>query len=168
MISAILRQMLNERATTTIPGAQWQVSRAAYAPHDQLDAVDVDPREQIAIGRRRLEHGIVLAVSGEIDLATAPTLEHELLRAEQTDAVVAIDLTNVSFMDSTGLHMIMDANLRLRERGGRLIIVQGPPQIRRLFELTGLSDHLDLVPDDTDLARFGGSGNQSRSCLRTV
>ncbi|MBV8217588.1 MAG: STAS domain-containing protein [Solirubrobacterales bacterium] len=117
----------------------------------EFEHVNGHSRDQIAIVSRRLERGIVLVVSGEIDLATAPAVERELMHAEKYHDLIAIDLSKVSFLDSTGLHAIMDSNLRLRERGGRLLIVEGPPQISRLFELTGLSDHLDLVGNDTEL-----------------
>ncbi len=127
-----------------------------------VTGVDVHGPDQIAIETRPLQQGVVIAVSGEVDLATANLLERELLRAEQAHWVVAIDLTNVSFLDSTGLHAIMDANLRLRERGGRLLIVQGPPQVSRVFELTGLSDHLDLVPDEAELGRLAASAYYAR------
>jgi anti-sigma B factor antagonist len=110
--------------------------------------------DQIGIVSRRLEHGIVLEVSGEIDLATAPALEHELLRAERSHDLVAIDLSKTSYLDSTGLHLIMAADLRLREHGGRLLVVQGPPQVSRVFELTGLIDHLDVVHGEAELERL--------------
>jgi anti-sigma B factor antagonist len=117
----------------------------------ELQSADGQLCGQIGMVNRRLEHGIVLAVSGDIDLVTAPSVERELLRAEESHDLVAIDLSKTSFLDSTGLHAIMEANLRLRGRGGRLFILQSPPQIRRLFELTGLSDHLDVVQDETEI-----------------
>jgi len=119
----------------------------------ELESANGHLRDHIGIVTRRMEHGIVLVVSGEIDLVTAPTVERELLRAEESHDLVVIDLSKTSFLDSTGLHAIMEANLRLRDRGGRLYIVQAPPQISRLFELTGLSDHLDVVRDETELER---------------
>lgn len=112
--------------------------------------------ERFGIVRRRLEDGIVLVVSGEIDLVTAPTVERELLSAEESHVLIAIDLRNTSFLDSTGLHAIVAANLRLRERDGRLFIFQGPPQVSRVFELTGLSDHLDVVRDEAELEQHRG------------
>ena len=108
---------------------------------------------EIEIVSCRLRNGIVLGVSGEVDLATAPAVEHELLRAEESHDLVALDLTQTSFMDSTGLHMIIAAQRRLRERGGRLLVVQGPPQIRQLFELTGVADQVELVDDAAELQR---------------
>ena len=133
-----------------------------------LESAFGDSLDQIEIVSRRLEHGIVLVVSGEIDLATAPAVERELLRAEESHDLVAIDLSKISFMDSTGLHAITAANHRLRERGGQLLIVQGPPQVSRLFELTGLSDHLDLVRNETELEHFATDGKQPRPSSRML
>jgi anti-anti-sigma factor len=122
--------------------------------HEDANGQSWDQIDQIGIVSRRLGHGIVLVVSGEIDLATAHIVERELLRAEASHDLVAIDLSRTSFVDSTGIHAIMAAHLRLRERGGRLLVVQGPPQVRHVFELTGLSDHLDVARDEAELERL--------------
>ena len=82
--------------------------------------------------------------------------------------LVAIDLSETSFLDSTGLHAIVEANARLRERGGRLLIVQGPAAISRLFELTGLSNHLNVVRDEAELERFFTAAARPRSPARMV
>ena len=132
------------------------------------EGADGQSRDHIGIVSRRLSHGIVVVVSGEIDIATAPTVERALLRAEESHDLVAIDLTNTSFMDSTGLHMIVAANRRLRERGGRLLVVEGPPQIRRLFDVTSMSNHLDLVRDETELHRLAADRNDPRRTPRTA
>jgi anti-sigma B factor antagonist len=120
---------------------------------------DGHSHDLIGIVSRQLEHGIIISVSGEIDLATAPVVERELRRAGESHDLVAIDLRKTSFLDSTGLHAILAADHRLRESGGRLLIVRGPPQVSRLFELTGLSSHLDIVQNDSELARFAADGN---------
>jgi anti-sigma B factor antagonist len=81
---------------------------------------------------------VILVVAGEIDLSTAPLFEEKLLAAEATEATtVIVDLERVSFMDSTGLkvllkHALTDAN------GGRVRVTPGSAQVRRLFEVTGL------------------------------
>jgi anti-sigma B factor antagonist len=118
----------------------------------ELEGVNGHPGDPFEIISCRLGDGIVLVVSGDIDIATASRVEHELLRAEAHDLVV-LDLSRLSFMDSTGLHLILAADRRIRERGGRLLIVQGPPQIRRLFELTRVADHLELIQDAAELER---------------
>jgi anti-anti-sigma factor len=106
---------------------------------------------------RPLQDGIVLGISGEIDLTAAQAVDEELLRAEASHDLVALDLSNTSFMDSTGLQMIITADRRLRARGGRLLLVDGLPQVRRLFELTGVADHLELVHDEAELSRVAAT-----------
>jgi anti-sigma B factor antagonist len=93
----------------------------------ELEIVSGHSRDQVEIVPRALEHGIVLVVSGEIDLATAPAIERELLRAEESHDLVALDPSKISFRDSTGLHAIIAANLRLRARGGRLLAASQRP-----------------------------------------
>lgn len=101
----------------------------------------------IEVSSHPLRKGIVIVVCGEVDLATTRVVEEKLLRAEESHDLVVLDLSRTSFMDSTGLHMIVAAERRLRERGGRLVVVEGPPQVRRLLKLTHIADHLELVHD---------------------
>ena len=115
------------------------------------------------ISSRRLQHGIAIEVSGEIDLSTAHTVGEALLRTEEAHGLVALDLSKTSFMDSTGLYVLIAANARLRERGGRLIVVHGPPQIRRLLEMTCVADHLELVDDPAELDR-AVAARESTTC----
>ncbi len=88
-----------------------------------------------------------LQVEGELDLATAPTLHEALVRAEAGDAsLVVIDLTGTSFIDSTGLRTLLEADVRSRADGNRLRIAGASDQARRLLRLTGLLDRLPLLP----------------------
>ncbi len=107
----------------------------------------------IGIVSRPIQDGTVIEVSGEVDLATARMVEQELRRAEESCDLIALDLSKTSFMDSTGLHMLIAANDRLRGRGGRFVVIQGPAQIRRLLILTRLADHLELIDDAAELER---------------
>lgn len=82
----------------------------------------------------------VLSVAGEIDVYSAPELREKLLelfRGEHTTAVV--DLTDVSFVDSTGLGVLVSGLKRFREAGGDLPLVVTQPQILKVLEITGLS-----------------------------
>jgi anti-anti-sigma factor len=167
MISATSRQESGQQATVTKRENRYDVrNRQTVDPHihghhagrgsafefeegrfmTESEGVNGQP-DQIEIVSRLLAHGVVLAVSGEIDIATAPTVERELRQAEASHDFVVIDLSEVSFMDSTGLHLIVAANRRLSERGGRLFVVEGSPQIRRLFEVTRLAEQVELVQD---------------------
>jgi anti-sigma B factor antagonist len=89
----------------------------------------------------------VIAVSGELDLASSPALEEELDRIAGSDAAVMIvDLRELEFMDSTGLSVLVRAHQRAEELGKRFGLVNGSAQVQRLLTLTGLADRLTL-PD---------------------
>ena len=119
----------------------------------ELEYLDARRRGQIELVSRRLHDRIVIGVSGEVDLATVGAVERELLVAEECHRLVVLDLSNTSFMDSTGIHMIIAATRRLQQRGGHLVVVQGPPPVRRLLELTGVAEHVELVDDADDVGR---------------
>jgi anti-sigma B factor antagonist len=86
--------------------------------------------------------GLIVALLGEFDLASARLVDEELERAQQSYRLVTLDLTQVTFMDSTGLHVVLGADERLREAGGTLRVITGSPQVDRLLTLTGALGHL--------------------------
>ena len=90
------------------------------------------------------EHRLVLV--GELDLATVSEFEEMLqcICADSTRAVT-LDLSQLAFMDSTGLHALLKVRDRCRENGYEFRIVPGRPQVQRLFELTGLMDVLPFA-----------------------
>jgi anti-sigma B factor antagonist len=90
----------------------------------------------------------VIALSGELDLAGAAALEDELGRLEPgpLDAIV-LDLSGVTFMDSSGLRLIAVASQRAQESGRRLALVPGGDQVMRVFEITRMRERLDFVDD---------------------
>lgn len=82
-----------------------------------------------------------LAASGEIDAHTAPSL------ASAIDAAgpdVELDLAGVEFVDSSGLRVLIDAHQRLAEAGGALRITALSEPVRRLLEISGVSDYLGV------------------------
>lgn len=90
---------------------------------------------------------------GELDIGTAAQAESEIRQAESADSstTVVLDLGGLTFMDSTGLRLLVSADARAREAGRRLAIVRGPDAVQRVIELTGLSAKLDLVDDVSEL-----------------
>jgi anti-anti-sigma factor len=87
-----------------------------------------------------------VAVSGELDVATAPLLAARLEEAEAGEArLIVLDLSDVPFMDSTGLHVILSAHARSQQDGGRLRLTTPPEQVQRLFELCGAHDRLPFL-----------------------
>jgi anti-sigma B factor antagonist len=83
----------------------------------------------------------IVAVSGEIDVATAPQLRECLHGViARGAATVMLDLLDVTFLDSTALGVLVGALKRCRELGGDLHIVVADPRIVKIFEITGLTD----------------------------
>ncbi len=112
--------------------------------------MDQADERTFSVSSRRLEHGLVVALSGEVDISSAPVAERELRRAEESHDRVVLDLSEVRFMDSTGLQMVLAGHRRLQERGGSLLVVPGQRQVRRLFELTQMDARLHLVEAPLD------------------
>jgi anti-sigma B factor antagonist len=99
----------------------------------------------------------VLSVHGEIDLETAPVLRKFLLPVlEHQTGPVVVDLSEVAFMDSTGLHVLVDTLRRLEPQNRRLAIACGEGgQVHRLLALVGLLDAL-TVHRSRESAVIGG------------
>jgi anti-anti-sigma factor len=96
-----------------------------------------------------LENGRALVtLSGEIDLASLEPLEHELAPTfEAPPPVLVLDLREVTFLDSSGLRLILRLDRGQREAGSRLAVVRGGRRVARVLELTGAEDHLELIDD---------------------
>ncbi len=101
----------------------------------------------LSIGVERSREQLVLVISGELDLAGAPLLQEHLLEAAKADASeVVVDLKHTTYIDSTGLDVLVSAHNRLATSGRELIIRSSTPRSLRLFEITGLSSVLNLEP----------------------
>jgi anti-anti-sigma factor len=85
-----------------------------------------------------------VTVTGEVDMQTAPRLIEALLQF--ANGSVTVDLTNVTFLDSAGLHALECAHQQIRRRNARLVVDAVSTQARRTLELTGLAT---LPPFDT-------------------
>jgi anti-sigma B factor antagonist len=83
-------------------------------------------------------------VAGALDIASAPELERTLLEPELQTHLVVLDLRGLAFMDSSGVHAIVDASIRARDAGRRLVLVHGSADVNRVFTLTGSSDKIEI------------------------
>jgi anti-sigma B factor antagonist len=102
----------------------------------------------ILVSRRVIGRRIVLRVSGEIDFAAVDTLADEIDRALADGALdLWIDLSSVSFMDSSGLRLLGDLSRRLLQLNRRLAIICPRGPVRRVFEIAGVSDMLPLFDE---------------------
>jgi anti-sigma B factor antagonist len=88
----------------------------------------------------------VVALVGELDLTQADRVSDELLRVEASDARrIVLDLSGLDFIDSTGVRLMIAADLRARANGNRLTLLRATMPVQRVFELTGLLDRLPFT-----------------------
>ena len=106
-----------------------------------------DPESGLQIDRRDLvRQTTVVAVAGELDLSSAPQLKWALEDVEADgERHLVVDLSEVSFIDSTALGVLVGAQ-RALQPGMRLAIVCAEETVRRIFELTGLDGLFEIVP----------------------
>ncbi|GIU93165.1 MAG: hypothetical protein KatS3mg011_2071 [Acidimicrobiia bacterium] len=85
-----------------------------------------------------------LHVEGEVDISTVDVLVAALDKAESDDRLL-VDLSAVTFMDSTGLRALVERHQRFEESGKRLVLMLGPGPVTRLIELTGVDQKVQVV-----------------------
>ena len=105
-------------------------------------------QQEFSVSQHRLGDIRVVVPKREIDFLTAPLFQAELERAvADGEGKVVVDLCDVTFMDSSGAHVLLETSKRLRalDRGFSVICVRG--SISRLLELLGLSDNFALHAD---------------------
>lgn len=89
--------------------------------------------------------GVVLSLSGELDLASAPLLHERLLEASQSGpGDVVCDLTDVTFMDSTGLSVLLSAQKRMQHAGGAVILLNPSTPVTRIMEITAVDSYFTI------------------------
>ena len=94
----------------------------------------------------------VITVSGEVDLATSPELDTAIIAAiESGTSSVAINLTDVSFMDSSGLGVIVRGLKRCREADKDLDLVITNERVLKVFGITGLDQVIPIHDSIEDI-----------------
>jgi anti-sigma B factor antagonist len=94
---------------------------------------------------RKRDH-VRVAPSGELDIATTPELEWTLAELVDSGAGhVILDLRGLSFMDSTGLRLLLERNAASRADSHRFTLIAGPPEVQRLFDLTATTERFDFI-----------------------
>ncbi len=109
---------------------------------------------ELKVSSRSQGDHTVVAVSGEIDLYTAPRLHTELAAAVMGDgpAQVIVDMAGVDFCDSTGMNVLLAALRRARERGGDLVLAGPRPAVRKILQVTGLESVFTVRDDPAAVA----------------
>lgn len=94
-------------------------------------------------GRR----GWTVVVRGEVDIAMSPQLRQQLerLAEDDDDEPIVVDVTDMSFIDSSGLGVLVEVLKRRREGGGAPVTLRGMQEpVRRVFEITGLTELFEV------------------------
>jgi anti-anti-sigma factor len=97
--------------------------------------VDVEPEREV----------VRVVPIGELDMATVGQLAEELTKLRDVGfKCLVLDLRRLEFMDSSGVHLILEADAYARTNGHDFAVIPGPPVIQRLFELSGVGDQLEF------------------------
>ena len=88
-------------------------------------------------------------VAGELDIATSPELDLVLREALLVARLVVLDLRDVEFIDSSGVHAIVTASNRARTTARRLVILRAPAHVDRIFKLTRTFGRLEFASTDS-------------------
>ena len=114
--------------------------RSAPQPHDEF-RIEVHPERTV----------VRVAPVGELDLATVSSVQHQLqeLRDSGFDRIV-LDLRRLTFIDSSGLALLIAEHHIARDNGHDLTLIQGPPAIQRIMQICGVADLLAAQVADLD------------------
>jgi anti-sigma B factor antagonist len=89
----------------------------------------------------------VVKLSGDIDLAVAPALHQALIDVvDRPHPAIAVDFSQVEFMDSTGINLAVSGLKAVEARGGRFVLVSVPDRAKKLFALTGVDQVFEMYP----------------------
>jgi anti-sigma B factor antagonist len=103
---------------------------------------------ELSVSRQSVGGYPVIAVSGEVDVYSAPTLKQGITDLLESGAnTVVVDLSGVAFLDSTGLGALVEARTATTEAGGALPLVCSQERIIKLFTITGLDEVFAIHPN---------------------
>ncbi len=111
------------------------------------------PDQGLTVGSAERDGAFHISLRGELDVSTAPRFNAALSdpRIRRCHTLV-VDLSELTFMDSTGLSAVLVGEMHARTRGQRFAVVRGPRHVQELFRLTGVDHFLEVV----DSGALGG------------
>jgi anti-anti-sigma factor len=101
---------------------------------------------EFELEERRHDDTVVLALRGELDLASADVVRARLDELRAAGEPALLDIEELYFMDSSGLRLVLDAAEASDKTGWPFSLTHGPEQVRRLFESTRVTERLPIVP----------------------
>lgn len=124
-----------------------------------VTAVSNDPLEDDPLEQEKVS---LLALIGELDYTNAERLQHDLQEAIGPGVCnLVIDLTDLSFCDSTGIQVFLTIRKITQDRGGSIALTSLQPRLEKLFHLTGLAPAFGIQPTVTDAVKVFRSRQSS-------
>ena len=109
--------------------------------------MDTGTPAEFAIDAARVEGAYVVAPAGELDLGTVDELREALARRPPDCDLLVLDLRGLTFFDTSGMRLIVQAVHHAREDGHRLAILRGSADVQHLFALARMEDRLPFFDD---------------------
>jgi anti-sigma B factor antagonist len=101
----------------------------------------------------RRDGAAIVRLQGELDIAAEEAAMAELGAALDGCAVLIADLSELSFLDSTGVRVLLAFHLRAQEQGARFGVVRGDGMVARLLEVTRIGQRFPVVDDPDEILR---------------
>jgi anti-anti-sigma factor len=118
----------------------------AFVERDQTSTPDPRVPARFRVSCEREGDVYTIHPFGELDLATVKELERELRRAEASDVqAIVLDLAGLTFMDSTGVRLLLQATANSRADSCRLTLLRGPGPVQRVLQICGVQDTLPFA-----------------------
>lgn len=90
----------------------------------------------------------VVALKGELDISGVADVEKQLKEVEKSEpGVLVLDLRELDFLDSSGLRVVLEADLRSRRDARRFALIPGPEPVHRVFLIALLDKRLEFIED---------------------
>ena len=123
-------------------------------PDNQDPPTDTFPEPAVPLKIKEIQrgHSRTVHLAGELDLMSAELLESTMRRlaSDASDELIVLDLSDVSFMDSTGLRAVLVGIALCVEQNRELELLPGPAEVQRLFEISGLVDDIPFAEPNDD------------------
>jgi anti-sigma B factor antagonist len=100
------------------------------------------PAQRFGLQRIVSDNDHTLVLSGELDMTPAAALQAVIVSCVQSKPGLTLDLRQLTFIDSTGLHLVLFAQQLCQDKGAEFALIPGPRQVQRVFELAALVDRL--------------------------
>ena len=122
------------------------IQKAGAAQSQRLSATRCLELGSLSLHSAREGDVHTIALSGELDLVTAGAVQEELERVEREDALrIVVDMSELTFIDSTGVQLVLAAHARSVADAERLTLLRGPTAVQRVFEICGVDELLPFA-----------------------